>query len=251
MKTVLVTGMSGLLGGAVHRQLTGKYELSALNRHAVEGVKCTRADIGDLHKIQPAFKGIDTVVHLAGVAWRNRGPWEVYLESNIVGTYNVFEASRIAGVKRIIFASSASTIRGSEMEPPYVSILQGRYAEVPQPWPKLTHEIPPRPVTMYGATKVWGEALARVYSNKYGISVICLRIGVVNPEDKPTEPSHFAAWCSQRDVARMVEKCIEAPSSVKFDIFYVTSNNKWGIMDLEHAKQVVGFVPEDSADKFA
>jgi nucleoside-diphosphate-sugar epimerase len=250
MKTILVTGMSGLLGGAVQRQLRGKYELAALNRRAVEGVRCCRADISNLDAILPAFKGIDTVVHLAGVL-RGKLAWRDYLENNIVGTYNVFEASRIAGVKRVVFASSGATVGGWEREPPYDSIIQGRYEGLPQQWPKLTHETPSRPVGIYGATKVWGEALGRVFSDKHGISVICLRIGVVNPEDRPTEPRHFAVWCSQRDIARMVEKCIEAPSSVKYDIFYVTSKNKWGFRDLEHARQVIGFVPEDSADKFA
>ena len=237
------------MGNAIRKQLEGKYELVALNRRKVEGIRSRQADIKNLDSMLPAFKGVDTVVHLAGV-FKGKLSWRDYLESNIVGTYNVYEASRVSGVKRIIFASSGATVGGWEKEPPYDSIVQGRYEAVPQAWPKLTHDVPPRPVGVYGATKIWGESLGRAYSDAFGISVVCLRIGVVNPEDRPIEPRHFAVWCSQRDIARMVEMCIEAPPSVKYDIFYVSSNNKWGFRDLEHAREVVGFVPEDSADKF-
>ena len=65
---VLVTGMSGLIGKAVRKELEGDYELSALNRSAVEGVECVRADISDMDAIRPAFEGIDQVVHLAAIA---------------------------------------------------------------------------------------------------------------------------------------------------------------------------------------
>jgi len=249
MKSILVTGMSGLIGNAVRRQLSGKYELAALSRRKVEGMKSRQADIRDLDNILPAFKGIDMVVHLAGV-FRGKISWKDYLESNIVGTYNVFEAARIAGVRRVIFASSGATVAGWEREPPFDAIVQGRYEAVPPQWPMLTHQTPLWPAGIYGATKVWGEALGRAYSDSYGISVICLRIGFVNPEDRPIERRHFAVWCSQRDIARMVEQCIEAPPTVKYEIFYVTSRNRWGFRDLEHAKEVVGFLPEDSADAF-
>jgi nucleoside-diphosphate-sugar epimerase len=250
MKTVLVVGMSGLMGNAVRRQLSGKYELVALNRRKVEGVRSRQADIRNLDGILSAFKGIDTVVHLAGV-FKGKLTWKDYLENNVVGTYNVFEASKIAGVRRIVFASSGAVVAGWEKVPPYDSIVQGRYDAVAQQWAMLTHEAPLKPGGIYGATKVWGEVLGRVYSDMYGISVICLRIGVVNAEDRPTEPRHFAVWCSQRDLAGMVERCIEAPPDVKYDIFYVNSSNKWGFRDLEHARKVLGFVPQDSADTFA
>src|SRR5919197_1540202 len=94
--TVLVTGMSGLIGGAVRRQLGARYELSALNRRAVDGVPCHQADIADLDAIQPAFKGVDAVVHLAASVG-TRAPFDEVLRANVVGTYNVFEAARRAG----------------------------------------------------------------------------------------------------------------------------------------------------------
>src|SRR5215469_1279001 len=97
---VLVTGMSGLIGGAVRKRLAGRYALSALNRSLVPGVKTFQADIADRDAIRPAFAQQDVVVHLAG---SKGGDWEELLQTNIIGTYNVFEASRQAGVKRVIY----------------------------------------------------------------------------------------------------------------------------------------------------
>src|SRR5207249_12038331 len=92
----LVTGMRGPVGGALRRRLEGQYELFALNRRSVDGVACHRADIADLAAIEPAFRGIDVVVHLAAVA-RGGAPWAEVLAHNVIGTYNVFEASRRGG----------------------------------------------------------------------------------------------------------------------------------------------------------
>src|SRR5690348_11571749 len=104
-KRVLVTGMSGRIGGVVRKRLEGKYELVALNRSPVEGVKCFQADIADLEAIIPAFHGIDSVVHLAAEA-SEASSWQRYRDSNVTGTFNVFEASRMGGVKRVVYASS-------------------------------------------------------------------------------------------------------------------------------------------------
>lgn len=248
-KHVLVTGMSGLIGQAVRRRLEGRYRLRALNRHLVEGVECVQADISVLDAILPAFNGIDTVIHLANV-WRGNPTWEDYLRYGLVGTYNVLEASRKAGVRRVVFASSGATINGYERVSPYDAIAEGSYGDVPVNFPRITHETPVWPTGIYGCTKVWGEALGRVYSDSYSMSVICLRIGAVIQEDRPLETRHFSIWCSQRDVAAIVEKCIEAGDDVKFDIFYVCSNNRWCYRDMEHARIVLGYVPQDSADDF-
>ena len=106
-RRVLVTGMSGLIGGALRRRLEGTYELSALNRQPIPGVKCHQADIADLEAIAPAFAGVDTVVHLAA----RTGSSDVFkeiLQANVIGTYNVFEAARRAGVGRVVYASKYS-----------------------------------------------------------------------------------------------------------------------------------------------
>ncbi len=247
-KKVLITGMSGLIGGVVREQLEGKYTLRALNRHPVPGVECHQADIADLDAIQSTFDGVDVVVHLAAMA-RGNATWEDLLNPNIVGTYNVFEASRRAGVKRVIYASSGSTVSNWEREFPYNALTEGRYNEVPETWDKLNHKSPTRPSGLYGCTKVFGEALAMHFSDTYDISMICLRIGGVTRDNHPSQPRHFSIWCSQCDIAQMVEKCIEAPDSVRFDIFFAVSNNKWGYRDVSHAREVVGFEPQDAAEE--
>lgn len=244
---ILVTGMSGLIGAAVRRRLESSYELTALNRSLVPGVRTVQADIADFDAILPAFEGQDTVVHLAASA-RGRDPWEKVRDPNLIGTYNVFEAARQAHVSRVVFASSGSTISGWELVQPYRAIVNGDYESVRHPWPMITHETPVRPAGVYGATKVWGEALARQFTDSVELSIICLRIGLVNSEDRPTDSRQFSVWCSQRDISQMVLRCIEAPPELRFDIFYALSRNKWSYRDISHAREVVGFNPEDESE---
>ena len=246
--TVLVTGMSGLIGGAVRRQLGARYELRALNRRAVDGVPCHRADIADLAAIEPAFKGVDAVVHLAASVGSS-APFDELLRANVIGTYNVFEASRRAGVRRVVYASSGATVSAYERDMPYRALAEGRYDEVGA-WTPLTHETPVRPAGLYGASKVWGEALARHYADAHDLSVLCVRIGHVTAEDRPRAPRDFSVWCSQRDIARMIEACLRAPATLRFDVFFAVSNNRWSYRDLDHARRVLGFEPQDAAETY-
>jgi nucleoside-diphosphate-sugar epimerase len=245
---VLVTGLSGLIGSALrHHLVDGAYELRALNRRTVPGVPCHQADIADLAAIEPAFARVDVVVHLAAAV--GNPPFETVLRGNVVGTYNVFEAARRAGVRRVVFASSGAVVSGCEQEPRFAALVAGRYAEVPSV-PMLTHESPLHPSGIYGASKVWGEALGRHYADAHGLSVICVRIGRVKREDRPEAPREFAVWCSQRDIARFLERCIAAPPTVRFDTFFATSENRWGYRDLAHAREVLGWEPLDRAEDY-
>ena len=249
MKKVLITGMSGLIGGILRRHLEelGGYELSALNRRPVEGVKTIQANIADLDAIKPAFEGIDVVVHLA--AHVQNEPFEDIVNASIVGLYNVFEAVRLAGVKRVVYASSGASVRGWERVPPYDAMVEGRYEDAPESWPMVTHEMT-RADGNYAASKVFGEAMARHYSDTHGISILCVRIGSVQKGDRPTRPRDYSVYLSHRDIADFLHKCIEAPDDLMYDVFFATSNNKWGYRDMEHPREVLGFVPQDSADAF-
>jgi nucleoside-diphosphate-sugar epimerase len=243
---VLVTGFSGLIGSALRRQLDDTvYEVRGLNRRPVPGVTSHQADIGDLAAIAPAFAGVDVVVHLAAAV--GSPPFETVIRDNVVGTYNVFEASRRAGVRRVIFASSGAVVSGCEREPAFAALAAGRYDEVASV-PMLTHESPLHPSGLYGASKVWGEALGRHYADAHGLSVICVRIGRVTRADRPELPREFTVWCSQRDIARFLERAIAAPPSVRFDTFFAVSNNRWGYRDLAHAREVLGWEPLDRAE---
>jgi nucleoside-diphosphate-sugar epimerase len=208
-----------------------------------------QADIGDFDAISPAFEGVHTVVHLAAAVGGNEPP-QAIIRDNVEGTYNVFEAARRAGVRRIVFASSGATVSGWESEDPYRSLVAGRYDDVPERWPMITHEWPVNPNSLYGTSKVWGETLGRQFVTSSDLSILCLRIGMVRPEDKPLTPRDFSVWCSQRDIASMVQLCIEAPASLDYDTLFVTSNNRWGYRDLQHAREAVGFVPQDAAEDY-
>lgn len=248
-KRVLVTGMSGLIGSALHRELGDRYAWRALNRRPVQGVETHQADIGDFDAIRPAFDGMDVVVHLAANA-QVSAPWEEVLHHNVIGTYNVFEAARQAGVQRVVFASSGATVSGVQREEPYKALVEGRYSDVKESWPMLTHKSTVRPTGLYGVSKVWGEVLARHFVDTSPLSILCLRIGYVNREDRPSEPAHFANWCSQRDIVQAIERAIEAPPELRYDIFFVTSQNKWSYRDLEHAREVLGYQPQDAAEDY-
>ena len=243
---MLVTGLSGLIGGALHRELAGKYALRALNRRPVANVECHLADLGDLDAIKPAFADVDAVVHLGAAAGDNNAPADI-MRSNVSGTYNVFEAARLAGVARVIFASSGATVSGWEKDPPLSHLVAGRYDEA-KGFTRLTHESPTRPSGLYGASKIWGEALARHYADTYGMSMICVRIGRVHEGDRPASVRDFSVWCSQRDVVSMIARCLTAPASLRFDVFFATSENRWNYRDLDHPKKVLGWTPLDRAE---
>jgi nucleoside-diphosphate-sugar epimerase len=243
---VLVTGMSGLIGGALRKRLEGRYPLRALNRRDLPGVECHRGDIADLDAIQPAFRDVEIVVHLAAAAG-GAVPWERIERDNLRGTYNVFEAARRAGVRRVIFASSGATVTGYERDEPYAALVAGTYDGLTA-WPMLTHEAPVRPAALYGVSKVYGEALGRQYSDEHDLSVLSIRIGRVKSEDRPGTARDFAVWLSQRDVVQILERAITAPAGLRHGIFFATSDNRWGYRDLRHARETLGFVPEDRAE---
>ena len=112
----------------------------------------------------------------------------------------------------------------------------------------LNHETPVRPAGLYGCSKAWMEALGRHFSDATDMSVICLRIGRVMEEDQPQESRHWAVWCSRRDLAGLVRCCIEAPDELRFEIFYALSDNRWGFRDIERARELIGYQPQDRAE---
>ena len=249
-KKVLITGVSGLIGGLLtkHLQAIGGYEITALNRRDVPGVKTVQADITDLDTIKPAFEGQDSVVHLSAVL--TAATWDNLLSVNVSGTYNVFEAARLAGVRRVVFASSGATIKGWEDELPYRDIIQENIDKAPATWPMIGHQHV-RPRGFYGASKVCGEAIARIFADQYGLSIICVRIGTVPVSNKPESSMERSTYLSHGDVTDILHKALEISGEIGFDIVMATSDNKWGYRDQTHARNVLGFVPKDSSDQFA
>ena len=245
---VLITGASGLIGGLLLRDLAHKYEFSAVNRRPIEGVPCLRADVADFDAILPAFEGIEAVVHLA--ANTAGDDWEKQLSVDIGGTYNVFEASRRCGVNRVVFASSGGTMLGYEMESPYGEMAAGEYDKIPDEWPMITHEWPARPNSLVYVAKVCGEVMGRYFSDQFGISVINIRFGAVLADDKPNLRRHYPGYLSHSDCVQMVDKCLGAPETVRYDTFDAISNNRWRWRDTNHAREVLGYEPEGSAEDY-
>lgn len=262
---VMVTGVNGLIAGCAYmhlQQQPERYEVHAMarRRQASERVpagrkltfprgRFTQVDLADLEGLERAFRGMDVLVHMAADARHDAG-WEHILASNIVGVRNAFEAAHRAGVRRVVYASSIMVSWGYQQEEPYKAIAERRLEELrEEELHPVTHEWPVRPTGLYPASKVWGEALGRYYADVHRMSVICLRIGWVNGDDHPRAGLGMAPiWCSQRDIVQLIERAINAPEDLHYDIFYGTSNNRWRWVDIDHARQRLGYLPQDTAD---
>jgi dTDP-4-dehydrorhamnose reductase len=244
---LLVTGSGGRVGTVLRRGLADAFELVNLDSRRVPGVDAV-VDMRKLDKIRPHFDGVDTVIDLAAVA-REITPWDVVLENNVPATINALEAARLAGVRRFVFASSNHVTGMYEHDEPYRSILANEYEGLdPASVPLLTEADPIRPDGPYAVGKALGEAAGRFYSDTYGLSVICLRIGHVNLDDVPKNSGHYSTLLSHRDLVELVKRAILAPPSIRFAIYYGVSANTWRIWDLERARAEIGYVPRDDAE---
>ena len=98
--------------------------------------------------------------------------------------------------------------------------------------------------------KLFGENTGRLFSDKYGMSVLCIRLGAVLASDKPEMVRHFPGYLAQADAVQMVDKCLSAPDTIRFDIFDAISENSRRWRDTSHAKEVLGWKPTGSSDRF-
>ena len=247
-KKILITGVTGLVGSVIRKSLKSEYEITGLDLRHCEDVPTLIADSTDLKSILPAYEGIDTVIDLASEP-SNFASWEVIYENNLRCTYNALEAARLAGVKRVIFASSNHATGMYENDNPYVKIVGGQYDGIGAGrFQRVTTDMPIRPDGPYGIGKAFGEAAGRFYSDEYGLSVICIRIGTLNKESRPSGPRQFATLLTHGDLSRLIRSCIEGPDAVKFAIYYGVSNNKWRFWDIENSMIEIGYQPEDDAE---
>ncbi|MCC7422855.1 MAG: NAD(P)-dependent oxidoreductase [Planctomycetaceae bacterium] len=253
-RKVLITGASGLIGGLAIRHLAEKYEFSGLSRRPVAGIPHLSADITDAAGIRPAFEGVHTVLHLAAAngadQWQR---WEPTMAITIQGTLNVYEAAREAGVQRVIFFSSGCCQLAYEWDPslPYGTLANGPDDQIPESWPMVDLDWPVRPDSPYAVGKLFGENLGRFYSDKYGISTIVIRLGAVLKEDRPLVRRHFPGFLSQADCVQLLDKCLSAPDSLKFDIFNAISDNRFRWRETRHTRDVLGWQPTGSAESAA
>ncbi|HEY9269821.1 NAD(P)-dependent oxidoreductase [Achromobacter sp.] len=231
---VLITGAAGNIGLCLREQLRGRYALLRLadiapQEAAQAGEEICTMDVRDIGSLERCMEGIDCVIHLAGIPGAD--VWEKILPMNIEGCYNVFEAARRQNVRRVVFASSNHAIGYHRREK------------------FLDDSVQPRPDSLYGVSKVFGEGLGRMYADKYGMSVACLRIGTFRTPDRPSEARQLLTWISHRDMAQLAARCVEH-ESYHFTVVYGVSNNLRNRWDNSNAK-FLGYAPQDDSEAFA
>jgi uronate dehydrogenase len=231
LNRLLLTGAAGGLGRELRRRLrpcckTLRVSDIAELGSAGPGEEVCPARLEDRAAVLALLEGVDAVVHLGGISTEQ--PFEPILAANVVGVYNLYEAARRHGVRRIVFASS-NHVTGFY-----------RQDEVVDP------SDPVRPDGLYGLSKAWGENLSRFYFDRYGIETACLRIGSSFPE--PKDRRMLATWLSYDDLERLVRACLGAPV-VGHTIVYGMSDNTTTWWDNTSARHL-GFRPQDSSERF-
>ena len=231
LKRIVVTGAAGTVGTQLRPGLRGLADeirlIDIKPIQAGEGEVAMAGDVTDLDFARRALAGCEACVHLAGIPIEDS--FDAIEHSNIRGTWTVFEAARLEGCERVVFASS--------------NHATGFYP-VGQ---RVGAGDPVRPDSYYGVSKVFGEALGRMYHDKFGLRVACLRIGGARP--KPVDERDLSIWLSPGDLGRLVRACLTSPE-VGFAILYGASRNTRGWWDLEPSRRL-GYEPQDDAEVYA
>ena len=227
---VLITGAAGAIGSALRAGLRPAWRrLRLTDARAIAAPapdeEIVLADIGDRAAIEAMMQGVKAVVHLAGVG--GRFDLEALFRVNARGLFDVFEAARLAGVKRIVFASSNHAF--------------GSYPITET----VTPEHPPRPDSLYGAFKVLGETMLRTYHDRHGIGSVSLRIGTYRP--LPIDQRSLATWLSPADVVQLVDLSLRHPDPGALVVNGYSANTRIRTSDPNWA--VLGYRPRDNAEE--
>jgi uronate dehydrogenase len=231
MERLLVTGAAGGIGRRLRVLLRGVYpELRLSDRASITelapGETFIAADLGDPAAVEKAVAGVEGIVHLGGMSVEN--DWPTILQSNIIGAYNVFEAARRQGVRRVVFASSNHAV--------------GFYPR----HHRIGTDVTARPDSRYGVSKVFGEAVGALYADKHGLGVTCLRIG--NFGDKPLDHRRLSIWLKPEDMVQLCRIGLDHPD-IHFEIFYGVSYNERTWFD-NHRAYDLGYRPTGHAEDF-
>ncbi|MFZ1752969.1 MAG: NAD(P)-dependent oxidoreductase [Caldilineaceae bacterium] len=233
-RKLLLTGASGRIGSFFLKTYKDDYDFVLTDKREpaeTHGYPFHLADLSDFAAVQALCEGVDTVVHL-GADPSMEATWESLLPNNVIATYNVFEAARLAGCRRVIFASSINAVFG------YPADVQ------------VHREMPIFPINLYGATKCWGEALGRYYSATHRLSSICLRFGAVQPRDSShidLEHPYIDIILTWDDCARLIASAVNAADTISFGIYHGVSENRYKRLDISSARRELGYAPQDDA----
>lgn len=235
-RTVLITGAGGNIGSKLRAHFsTLGWRLRLLDLAACDDPEIHPADLAVWDESWVAqFRDVDTVVHLAGNP-SPRASWQQVERLNIDLTQNVYEAAARGGVRRLVFASSNWVMAGY------------RPAEGP-----IGTTAPPWPVNPYGASKLFGERLGRSYHERWGLGVVCLRIGYCQRGANLPGPEMGmgrwgqAMWLSDRDLCHGVERAVLA-DGVGFAVLNLMSDNPGMRWDISETRRLIGYRPRDGA----
>ena len=230
--TILITGAAGTVGTGLRREFGhGQRRLRLFDLQDVPQLaaheESMRGDIGDVAALAKAMQGVGAVIHLAGCT--TDAAIDAQIEGNIRGAWNVFEAARTAGVERVVFASSHHVV--------------GYYPRSR----RIGTQSVLRPDSRYGLTKAFGEQVGAMFADKYGLRVMCIRIGFVH--DEPIDARRLAIWSSWRDLAQLVGIGLDHPG-LRYAVVYGVSANSRSFFDNDSAFQL-GYRPHDNAEDFA
>ena len=228
---LLLTGAAGGLGKALRERLKVNCTVLRLSDRkdfgpANAGEEVVLADLADAAAVDSMVKGVDAIIHLGGISVE--GPFAPILQANILGVFNLYEAARTHGVKRVVFASS--------------NHVTGFYRQSQT----ITADHAPRPDGLYGVSKAFGEDLSRLYFDRYGIETACVRIGSSFAE--PRDRRMLATWLSFDDLHRLITACLTTPA-LGYSIVFGMSDNAVTWWDNSRARHI-GYRPQDSADVF-
>ncbi len=236
-RKVLITGATGKIGRTLMEDLADIYKLTGTSRRPSDDPRMLQLELDDVETITGALRGHDAVVLMHGFSTGASSDLNDYLQPNIVSVRNIYEAARLAGVPRVVFASSnhaTGWYEASGERSDAASVL--------------------RPDSIYGTTKAWGEAFGRYYADRYGLQVVCLRIGSYLYRERPPDwgPGEriLSTWLSDRDLVQLVRRSIEAPD-ISWGVYYGISNNSRAYWDLTNAAIDLGYAPLDNAEDYA
>ncbi|MDO9418385.1 NAD-dependent epimerase/dehydratase family protein [Pararhizobium sp.] len=228
---ILITGAAGRLGSelrtglaplATKLRLAGREPFGDLAENEEEAV----FDLSDMDATIEACRDCDAIVHFGGAPMER--PWQEILDSNIRGSYHIYEGARKHGIKRVVYASSVHAIGYHEIEA------------------QIGVEAPQRPDSLYGVSKNFVESLSRLYWDKFAIESVCLRIFSSFPE--PADRRMLWSYLSFADCVRLVEASLTAPR-VGHTISFGMSDNKVKTVNNSGANHL-GYQPLDSSEPF-
>jgi uronate dehydrogenase len=233
MKRLLLTGASGNLGEQLRIGLQGQStylrmtDIAPLRPPPLQPhEEFTVCNLNDKQGVIALGENCDAIVHFGGISTEHS--FEEVLEGNIKGVFHIYEAARIHGIRRVIFASSNHAIGFHKQS----DVIDSECAK--------------RPDSYYGLSKAYGEDMGRFYFDRYGVESVSLRIGSSFPE--PLDRRMLITWLSFADLCELVRCSLNAPK-VGHTIVYGASNNRDKWWDNSKAAHL-GFKPKDNTENY-